>query len=127
MYPYYPNPVYFIPYTPYEPIRNVYQPQIRPTYPEVNTDQLTESAKSFQELMKDAQLVLQKFASSHQFSFDVIDAAQKSKDEKVKQLIKSTGIKHPVDIYYNPDSLRLTFRAKQDDIECCKLTMALHW
>ncbi|MCP8617770.1 hypothetical protein [Salirhabdus salicampi] len=97
------------------------------TFPDVDTTQFTESAVVFQSLMVDAKKIVDRFAESKQFAHDVMSAAQKSEYDKVKQMIENTGLKHPVNITFNPDNLHLTLLAKTADIDCCKLEMSIHW
>jgi hypothetical protein len=99
----------------------------RTNYPEVDPTQVTESAGAFQGLMADAHIIIEKFATSKQFASQVMDYAQKGNQKEVQKLIQSTGIKNPVEITFNPDSINFTFIAKSKDVDCCKLVMALHW
>lgn len=96
-------------------------------FPEVDTKNLHQSAQETRKLMKEASIVLDKFADSKEFSKKVMEAAQESKMDEVKRLIKSLGITSEISIYYNPDELRLVFYSKVKNAECCKLTVALRW
>ncbi|MCD5325141.1 MULTISPECIES: hypothetical protein [Pontibacillus] len=102
-------------------------PPSRPSYPEVDPSTLTDSAKAFQSLMSDAHIIIEKFATSPSFSQQVMEAAQQSNKEKVKQLLEGTGIKHPIKIRYNPDGLHLTLTAQSQNQDCCKMELAFHW
>ncbi|MRG85193.1 hypothetical protein [Salinibacillus xinjiangensis] len=96
-------------------------------YPNVDTTQFTESATEFQSLMKSAHKIIDRFANSKEFAYQVMDAAQKSDHETVKKLIEKEDLAHPVEIKFNPDGIDITLIAKTKDIDCCKLVMALHW
>lgn len=121
------SPSLYYPYYQASIPQTNYYSGVRNQYPTVNTKQLTASASNFQKLMKDADKVIDEFANSNDFSYQVMEAAQKSDKDKVEKLIKGTGIKHPVNIQFNPDGIRLTFLAKTEQVDCCKLEMALHW
>jgi hypothetical protein len=96
-------------------------------YPPVDPTLFSQSAIAMQKLMKDGSLILKKLAESKEFAFKVMSAAQESHTKEVKQLIKSIGIQSKVDIYYNPDGIRLTLSSKAGQIECCKLAISLRW
>ncbi|SES64699.1 hypothetical protein SAMN05421676_10154 [Salinibacillus kushneri] len=96
-------------------------------FPEVDTDLFTESAQTFQVLMQDAEKIIEKIANSKDFAFHVMDAAQKSEHDKVKNLINSLDISHQAEVDYNPDNIRITLLAQTQNMDCCKLIMALHW
>ncbi|KGX86773.1 hypothetical protein [Pontibacillus litoralis] len=95
------------------------------SFPQINTKPLIQSATAFQSLLNDARLVTHTFMQSHTYACQLMNAAQQSKQDEVKQLIKSAGVKHPFDIQYNPDYLHVTFKTEQN--KCCKLTMTLQW
>ncbi|QHS23116.1 hypothetical protein GWK91_09215 [Virgibacillus sp. MSP4-1] len=96
-------------------------------YPEIDTTNFTESAQTFQVLMQDAEIIIEEFAHSKEFAFNVMDAAQKSEHEKVKNLINGLDISHPAEVDFNPDNIRITLIAQTKDMDCCRLVMALHW
>lgn len=96
-------------------------------YPAVDPTMFNESAIAFQELLSEASLVLENLAESKEFASKVMDAAQKSDTEKVKELIESTGIHSKVDITYNPDGIKLGMSSQVQGSDCCKLQMSLRW
>ena len=100
---------------------------MRQQYPSVDTGLFTKSAETFQSLMADAKKIIDKFATSKDFAYEVMELAQKSDTEKVNQLIKSTGIENPTLVKFTPDGINITLDASVEDIDCCKLVMALHW
>ncbi|MFS0672231.1 hypothetical protein [Ornithinibacillus sp. 179-J 7C1 HS] len=116
---YYCYPIYF-----YPP-----QPQFLAyrQFPEVDPDLLYDSANETKKLMKEASVVLDRFASSKGFDKQVMTAAQESNMDEVKRLIKSIGITSDVDVHVNPDGLRLEFVSMVGNTECCRLTVALRW
>jgi hypothetical protein len=99
----------------------------RREFPEVDTTMFTESAVVFRQLMRDASQVLDELADHKNFANEVMYAAQLSDTTKVEKLIESTGIKSKVVTTYNPDGITLTFNARVEDTDCCKLTMTLRW
>jgi hypothetical protein len=96
-------------------------------YPPVDPTLFSQSAIAMQKLMKDGSLILKKLAESKEFAFKIMSAAQESDTKKVQQLIDSIGIQSKVDIYYNPDGIRLTLSSKDEQIDCCKLAISLRW
>ncbi|WP_235356929.1 hypothetical protein [Bacillus alveayuensis] len=96
-------------------------------YPPVDPTLFSQSAIAMQKLIKDGSLILKKLAESKEFAFKVMSAAQESDTKEVQQLIQSIGIQSKVDIYYNPDGIRLTLSSKVGQIECCKLAISLRW
>ncbi|KGR79213.1 hypothetical protein CD29_07665 [Ureibacillus manganicus DSM 26584] len=72
--------------------------------------------------MSDANKVVEMFSTSKDFSTKVMDAAQHSNREEVKRLIRSNGVTSQIEVYFNPDGIRLEFRSK-----CCQLLVVLRW
>lgn len=99
---------------------------IRP-YPPVDPTLLSQSAQQFKKLMKEGSKVLDKLADSKVFDEMLMYAAQESNIKEVKRLIQSIGVSSDIDIQFNPDGLRLTFISQVQNMNCCKLTMALRW
>ena len=100
----------------------IYQTAQRSQFPPVDSTLLHESAKESQQLMRDATKLIDLFATSKDFSTKVMDAAQQSKQEEVKRLIRSNGITSQIEVYFNPDGIRLEFRSN-----CCQLLVVLRW
>src|SRR5699024_6905162 len=67
-------------------------------YPDVNPNVLNQSAKASKNLMEEASLVLDKLATSEEFSTAVMSAVQESKTTEVKRLIHSLDVTADVDI-----------------------------
>ena len=78
-------------------------------------------------LMVEASKLLDRLATSKDFATALMEAAQRSEMEEVKRLIHSIGITSRVDVEYNPDGLRLEFKADVRGVECCRLLIALRW
>ncbi|HEU5140053.1 MAG TPA: hypothetical protein VFT51_08770 [Bacillales bacterium] len=96
-------------------------------YPQMDPNLLYQSANESKKLMKEASLVLDKLSESKEFDADLMYAAQASDIAEVKRLVHSIGVTSDVDIHYNPDSLRLEFKSKVADMDCCRLSIALRW
>lgn len=118
---YYQQPVYC--YQQPQP----YIPHQRVPYPEIDATLFHQSAGAFKKLMKEATIILNKFSESEEFAYKVMDAAQQSNTDKVKALIKSTGVSGDVEISYNPDGINIAMVSKVEDKDCCKLEMAIRW
>ncbi|WP_226035872.1 hypothetical protein [Aquibacillus saliphilus] len=98
-----------------------------PPYPEVNIEQLKQSANSFQPLLGDANKIVREFSNNDDFAYKIKDAAQHSQTDDIKQYITEIGINRPVEIKFNPDSIRLKLVNETNNIKCCKLTISLRW
>lgn len=109
-------PAYYCPV--YLPIRQ---------YPPVDTKLFNKSAIETKKLMDDAGEVLDKLADSKEFNAEVMYAAQESNMAEVNRLINSIDITSEVEVDFNPDNLRLEFKSRVEDTQCCKLTVALRW
>ncbi|KKI90600.1 hypothetical protein WQ54_19765 [Bacillus sp. SA1-12] len=96
-------------------------------YPDVDPTLFEQSAKSMQKLMREASLILDRFAQSKPFAQKVMYAAKQSNMKEVERLIKSTGIKSEVETSFNPDGINLKLSARVGGSECCHLTIALRW
>ncbi|MFC4322211.1 hypothetical protein [Litchfieldia salsa] len=110
----------------YHPIYPRYYPGIRQQTP-VDSNILYQSANVSKKLMKEASIVLDRLAQSKEFDSKLMYAAQISDINEVKRLIHSTGVTSDVDVYYNPDGLRLEFKSNVEALDCCKLTITLRW
>ncbi len=118
---YFPPPNNYVPY--------FYPPhyQYQRVYPQVDPTLFITSAKHMQIIMKDASILLDRMASSRQFAFDLMTAAQNSEQAKVNQMLKNTGIQTTPKISFNPDGLILNFSSVAEDLDCCHLTLSLRW
>lgn len=103
------------------------QPQRQYQYPEVDIQQFEKSAQSFQQLIKQADLLINKLARSKEFARELMSAAQKSDDKKVNELIKSTGITIKVKTSFTPDGIRIILDNSKLEGHCCQLLIALRW
>lgn len=117
-----PTPLIFHPYL-YYPHYPLYTREL----PEVNPNQFIKSAKNSLTLLSDVEICINKLANSYPLTKDIMHAAQLSKTETVKELIKSTGVKITPDISYNPDGITLTFDQKNNPPHCCSLSIQLRW
>ncbi|MFD1039634.1 hypothetical protein ACFQ3N_14690 [Virgibacillus byunsanensis] len=116
IYPgYFHSPYWHNTYTPYR--------QHQPVDPEL----LYESANESKKLMEDASKVLEKLSQSKEFDTKLMYAAQVSDTEEVERLIHSLGVTSEVNVNYNPDGLRLEFKSKVKEIDCCRLVVSLRW
>ena len=95
--------------------------------PAVNPELLYKSANQTKKLMREANLVLDKISQSKEFDRKLMYAAQASNVEEVKRLIRSIGVASDIDIHFTPDGFRVEFRSKVEDIDCCKVIIALRW
>ncbi|MEC3886125.1 hypothetical protein VKA52_20565 [Halobacillus sp. HZG1] len=96
-------------------------------YPEVDEDMFVQSASEMEKLMADARKVVGKISNSHDFANDVMGAAQESDQSKVNTLIRSAGVESPFQADYNPDRMKIHLTARNQQVECCQLTIVLRW
>lgn len=113
--PYVQQPTYFVPYP------------IQRQLPPVNPSTFMTSAKHMRIIMKDASILLDKMSDSRKFSLDLMSAAQNSDQEKVKQLLKDTGVQSMPKVSYTPDGLKLVFSSFVEEVDCCHLSLSLRW
>lgn len=113
--PYYRQVINHPPYYYYRPL------------PEVNPDLFVKSSKQMQLLVRDADKVISKMANSTDFSKRVMSLAQESKNNEVKELVKTTGVTNIPDIDFNPDGIFFDFSASIGGTECCHLIIKLRW
>ncbi|MCY8521806.1 hypothetical protein [Bacillus atrophaeus] len=93
-----------------------------PAYPSVNTASFIRSAKDAAGLLADAQLVIYGIAASPELSRRIIAAAQESKTETVKRLIRQTGVKSNLDVSFNPDGIHISLLHSRS-----RFVVALQW
>ncbi|MCZ2258135.1 hypothetical protein [Sporosarcina sp. G11-34] len=96
-------------------------------FPPINTTILNSSAQQFQELMKQANLLLDKIINSKEFAHELMDSAQLSNTKKVDELILSTGITLHVKTDFTPTGIRIKIDNFNQENSCCDLTIELHW
>lgn len=117
--PYYHIPYYFqYPYTYYNPYRPL---------PPVDTKMFIKSAKCVQTLMSSATVIVNKFASSHRFAYDIMNAAQYSNMNEVEKLLNTLGTKDKPKISYTPDGINIEFNTDEDEVNICHLTIKIRW
>jgi hypothetical protein len=149
MHPYYyyrnaprnipPNQYYAVP-QPQNPTNYPYyvapQPQIPPNYPyyvpyrnlpPVDTKMFIKSAKCIQNLMTSANIIVNKFASSHKYSVDIMTAAQYSNHKEVEKLIHSLGLKDEPTVKFTPDGITIEFDTRENNFDICHLSLKIRW
>ncbi|AOV09181.1 hypothetical protein BI350_09395 [Sporosarcina ureilytica] len=85
------------------------------------------SAKEYEVLLKDAQLLIEKILESPDFAHTLMHEAQLSNQQKVDELIASTGIKLKVKATYSPSGIHIEIFSKEYKNGCCLLEMKLYW
>ncbi len=96
-------------------------------YPPVDPTIFMKSAHQSQDLLNDAQKLSNQLSNSTSFSKEIIEAAQQSKTEKVKQMINTLALKNHSDIYYNPNGITITLKPKEQHNNCCTVTLSMKW
>lgn len=119
-------PMQYIP----APYSNAYQPldiHFPRQYPQVDTQQLEKSVRRFQQLIQQADLLVNRLASSKEFATELMSAAQQSDRNKVNQLIRSTGITIDIKTTFTPTGIRIVLDNSEVEGDCCDLLIALRW
>jgi hypothetical protein len=138
---YIPYPNWTYPYSdPHWPLPDSYvsahlnehlQPQIalipQSPFPTINTQVLNTSAKKFQELTTQANLLAGKIVNSKEFAHELMEAAQQSNTRKVEELIISTGISLKIKTNFSPTGIRIELTNSDNEVSCCNLLMTLKW
>ena len=75
-------------------------------------------------LLKDAGIALAAI-QNRPFAERLMDAAEKSDEASVKDMIRKTGIQSQPEIHYNPDGLKMVF--KSGDGPEAHVTLQLQW
>lgn len=112
---------------PYAYYHSISPPYIVRQYPTVDPTKFMSSAKEMEIIMHDASILLTKMASSRQFSFEFMGAAQEGKQDKIQNMLKSTGVRRIPKVSYTPDGLFLHFESNSGNEKCCELSVKLRW
>lgn len=129
-------PYSYVAYPYYYPQWQTYNNQSPPThtslqsqdpFPPVDTKQLHSSAERFQEIMREARMLIDKIVSTPSFAAELMDAAQHSNQMRVKELIASTGVTVRVETTFSPTGIQMEFDNSEMGAGCCKLDMSLLW
>lgn len=96
-------------------------------FPPVDTKQLHSSAERFQVVMREARLLIDKIVSTPSFAHELMNAAQQSNQQRVDDLIASTGVSIRVKTTYSPTGIQIQLDSSEPGEGCCKLEMNLLW
>ncbi|MFB4212977.1 hypothetical protein ACE1TH_13865 [Shouchella sp. JSM 1781072] len=114
------NPYYHRGYMYHMPMR---------TLPAIDTTTLSQSVHQFEYLLKQSQLLMSRLEDK-QFSYQLMDAAQKSNQPLVDQLIKSIpGLTVVTNIQYSPTGVVFQMQSPgmNEGESCCSLSVVLKW
>jgi hypothetical protein len=122
------NFYYYYPSPPSYPNYYLNHPQPR-VYPPVDTKMFSSSIKSMRFLMGQGSILLDKLAKAP-FENAIMTAAQKGDKSEVDKLIKSIGLKVPVETRYTPSGVNFILHSnpnQSSSVSCCSLTVSLKW
>jgi hypothetical protein len=125
-YPYPPQPQ--PPAYPAYPGYPYYQPMAR-QYPQVDVNIFTKSIKSYRLLMDQGSILLERLGAPD-FDVKLMSAAQKGNKAEVDMLIKTIGLKVPVETKYTPTGVTFELSAQPEPsspTSCCTLTVHMKW
>ena len=124
MYPYYWYSYPFQNYNRmiYTPMNNVinYRQQLDPTL-------FMSSANVSQRLLNDSLTIVRKISSDQNFAREIMEAARESQFSKVEQLIASIGVSNVVDVWFNPDGMRIELPSNPQEKGKAMLKLSLNW
>ncbi|WP_257352034.1 hypothetical protein [Pseudalkalibacillus decolorationis] len=84
------------------------------------------SAKSFLYPTQEVHSLLQKIASNIEFARQLKKSAELNQNQKVDQLIQSTGVQSDFESKITPDGIKIVFQPDSTDA-CFNLTLSLCW
>ncbi|MCJ8008221.1 hypothetical protein ACFFF5_11330 [Lederbergia wuyishanensis] len=99
----------------------------RQMFPTISTKQFIQSTEKYRILVNEANKLINKISTSPKLAQDIMEAAQKSNQQKVNQLIQSTGITVKTKTHFNPDGIVVELSNAKDPSDCCTLKLALRW
>ncbi|MCR2823495.1 hypothetical protein [Lederbergia panacisoli] len=99
----------------------------RQMFPSINTKKFVQSTEKYRALVNEANKIINKISTTPNLAHDLMDAAQKSNQSKVDQLIQSTGITVKAKNHFTPDGLVIELSNAIDSGDCCTLKLALRW
>ncbi|WP_142752209.1 hypothetical protein [Neobacillus piezotolerans] len=92
-------------------------------FPPAVPDTFMASARRVRPAISEAEILTNKIAGSRDLSKRIMEAAQASKTETVRNLIASTGVRKNAGIIYDPDGITIVFT----DVGCCSVSVTLRW
>ena len=96
-------------------------------FPQVDTRKFNASAERFKEVMNQASQFIGTLTSSDDFAQQLMNAAQRSEQNEVERLVRSTGVTINYTLSYTPSGIRIDFSNSDAQNSCCALRMALSW
>ncbi|NWQ43124.1 hypothetical protein MLOOGBEN_20715 [Bacillus sp. EB106-08-02-XG196] len=125
-YYHYPYPPY--PQHPAYPGYYFYPPVTR-QYPQVDVNIFTKSIKSYRLLMDQGSILLDRLGDEG-FDVKLMSFAQQGNKTEVDKLIKTIGLKVPVETKYTPTGITFELTAHPDPstpLSCCTLSVHMKW
>jgi hypothetical protein len=125
-YYHYPYPPY--PQPPAYPGYYFYPPVTR-QYPQVDVNIFSKSIKSYRLLMDQGSILLDRLGDEG-FDVKLMTFAQEGNKAEVDKLIKTIGLKVPVETKYTPTGITFELSAHSDPsspMSCCTLSVHMKW
>lgn len=122
----YPYPLY--PQQHPYPGYHYYYPIAR-QYPPVDVNVFTKSIKAYRLLMAQGSILLDRLGDSD-FDVKLMSAAQQGNKTEVDRLMKTIGLKVPVETKYTPTGVTFDLKTQPEpssNVSCCTLTVQLKW
>ena len=120
-------PVQYVPAPYYYHANQQWDLSVPRQYPPVDTGQLENSVTRFQELIKEADLLIGHLANSTEYATELMSAAQSSNKERVLALIREAGVSIHITTTFTPTGIRIILDNSEAEGGCCDLMIALRW
>lgn len=101
--------------------------ELQSQFPPIDIKRLHSSAENFRKIMREAHLLIDKIVSTPSFASELMDAAQLSNQQKVENLILSTGVSVKIKATFSPTGILIGFDNSEVEAGCCKLNISLPW
>jgi hypothetical protein len=125
-YYHYPYPPY--PQPPAYPVYYFYPPVTR-QYPQVDVNVFSKSIKTYRLLMDQGSILLDRLGDEG-FDVKLMTFAQAGNKTEVDKLIKTIGLKVPVETKYTPTGITFELTTHADPsspMSCCTLSVHMKW
>jgi hypothetical protein len=86
-----------------------------PNLPEADVATFQQSLKVIPSTMQSATIFIQRANTSPALI------------KKIKALIRSTGVKAKIDVFYTPDYIKITFIHPDSQFDCCHVSLNIRW
>lgn len=101
-------------------MQNSFRQQLDPTI-------FMSSANVSKRLLNEATKIVNKISSDENFAREIMEAARSSQFSKVDELIASIGLNNKVEVWFNPDGIRIELPSSPQEKGKGMLILTLAW